>query len=132
MPHSNFTVFDGWYFLQYCFCIWFIYTATVLWVKSYANEEKCKQWCQQRFASSSHHFFISYWRRDHHFTLTSKPCAGLAIGRTKALRVPSFLSYFKTLSIGPVLVAKRKPKKKFRLVRDSNSWPLPYQCSAQP
>ena len=33
--------------------------------------------------------------------MTSKPCAGLAIGRTKALHVPSFLSYFKTLSIGP-------------------------------
>ena len=43
------------------------------------------------------------WRRDCHFTctLTSKPCAGLAIGKTKAVHVPSFLSYFKTLSIGP-------------------------------
>ena len=40
------------------------------------------------------------WRRDCHFTctLTSKPCAGLAIGRTKAVHVPSFVSYFKTLS----------------------------------
>ena len=30
-----------------------------------------------------------------------KPCAGLAIGRTKAEQVPPFLSYFKTLSTGP-------------------------------
>ena len=43
------------------------------------------------------------WRRDCHFTctLTSKPCAGLAIGRTKAVLVPSFLSYFKTPSTSP-------------------------------
>ena len=46
-------------------------------------------------------FFISYWRRDRHFTFTSKPCAGLVIGRAKAVHVPSFLSYFQTPSIGP-------------------------------
>ena len=44
---------------------------------------------------------FSYWRRDHHFTLTSKPHAGLAICRAEAVNATSFLSYFKTLSIGP-------------------------------
>ena len=39
-------------------------------------------------------------RRDRHFTWSSEPCEGLAICRAKA--VPSFLSHFKTLSVGPV------------------------------
>ena len=34
-----------------------------------------------------------------HFTWSSEPCEGLAACRAK--EVPSFLSYFKTLSIGP-------------------------------
>ena len=68
LPHSNFAVFDGWYFLQYCLqrvencanCLTESALSTfafssysrprLLWVKSYDNEEKCKQWRQQRFA----------------------------------------------------------------------------------
>ena len=46
-----------------------------------------------------HYINVSYWRRDRHFTWSSEPREGLAICRAKAL--PSFLSYFKTLSIGP-------------------------------
>ena len=38
-------------------------------------------------------FYVSYWRRDRHFTWSSKPRESLAICRAKA--VPSFLSYFK-------------------------------------
>ena len=37
--------------------------------------------------------------RDRHFTGSSKPREGLAVCR--AMEAPSFLSYFKTLSIGP-------------------------------
>ena len=68
LPHSNFAIFDGWYFLQYCSqraenctncptlsaLLTFAFNSYIqprlLWVKSYANEEKCKQWRQQRFA----------------------------------------------------------------------------------
>ena len=44
-------------------------------------------------------FYVSYWRRDRHFTWSSEPREGLAAGKAK--EVPSFLSYFKTLSNGP-------------------------------
>ena len=44
-------------------------------------------------------FYVSNWRRDHHFTWSSEPHEGLACCSAKA--VPSFLSYFKTLSFGP-------------------------------
>ena len=44
-------------------------------------------------------FYVSYWRQDRHFTWSSEPREGLAICRVKG--VPSFLSYFKTPSIGP-------------------------------
>ena len=65
LPHSNFAVFDGWYFLQYCLqrieiaqiaqlnqlCqilhLVHIYGHSFFDIKSYANEEKCKQWHQQ-------------------------------------------------------------------------------------
>ena len=43
--------------------------------------------------------YVSYWRRDRDFTWSSEPCEGPAACRAKA--VPSFLSYFKTVSIGP-------------------------------
>ena len=54
-------------------------------------------------------FYVFYWRRDLHFTWSSEPRKGLAICRAKVvpllpLPLPSFLSYFKTLSIGPVPV----------------------------
>ena len=41
---------------------------------------------------------ISYWRQDHHFMWLSEQREGVAICRAKV--VPSFLSYFKTLSMG--------------------------------
>ena len=44
-------------------------------------------------------FYVSNWRRDRHFTWSSEPREGLACCSAKG--VPSFLSYFKTLSIGP-------------------------------
>ena len=43
-------------------------------------------------------FFVSNWRRDRHFTWSSEPREGLPACSAKEL--PSFLSYFKTLSIG--------------------------------
>ena len=43
--------------------------------------------------------FASPTRRDCHFMWSSGPHKGLAVCRAKA--VPSFLSYFKTLSVGP-------------------------------
>ena len=46
------------------------------------------------------YFYVSYWRRDCHFTWSSEPREGLAICRVKG--VPSFLSHFKTMSVGPV------------------------------
>ena len=44
-------------------------------------------------------FYVSNWRRDRHFTWSSEPREGLACCSAKG--VPSFLSCFKTLSIGP-------------------------------
>ena len=44
-------------------------------------------------------FYISNWRRDCHFTWSSQLREGLACCSPKG--VPSFLGYFKTLSIGP-------------------------------
>ena len=44
-------------------------------------------------------FYVSNWRPDHHFTWSSEPHEGLACCSAKG--VPSFLGYFKTLSIGP-------------------------------
>ena len=46
-------------------------------------------------------FYVSNWRRDRHFTWSSESREGLVCCSTK--EVPSFLSYFKTLSIGPAL-----------------------------
>ena len=44
-----------------------------------------------------HYFYVSYWRRDRHFTWSSEPREGLAACSAKGL--PSFLSYFRALSI---------------------------------
>ena len=44
-------------------------------------------------------FYVSNWRRDRHFTWSSETREGLACCSAKG--VPSFLGYFKTLSIGP-------------------------------
>ena len=46
-----------------------------------------------------HYFYVTNLRRDHYFTWSSEPREGLAACSAKG--VPSFLSYFKTLSIGP-------------------------------
>ena len=46
-----------------------------------------------------HYFYVSNWRWYRHFTWSSEPCKGSAACREK--EVLSFLSYFKTLSIGP-------------------------------
>ena len=48
-----------------------------------------------------HTFFtVSNWRRDSHLTWSSEPREGLAACSPN--RVPSFITYFKTLSMGPV------------------------------
>ena len=44
--------------------------------------------------------YVCYWRRDRHFARSSEPREGLLVCRAK--EVPSFLSYFKTQSIGLV------------------------------
>ena len=44
--------------------------------------------------------YVSYWRRDRYFTWSSEPREDPAICRGKA--VPSLLSHFETLSVGPV------------------------------
>ena len=44
-------------------------------------------------------FYVSYWRRDRHFSWSSEPGEGLLVCRAR--NVPSFLSYFQTLSFGP-------------------------------
>ena len=55
----------------------------------------------QKYYYWGHYFHVSNWKRDRHFTWSSELCRGLVACSAKA--VPSFLSYFKTLSIGPVL-----------------------------
>ena len=44
-------------------------------------------------------FYVSYWRRERHFTWSYEPREGLLVCR--ATVVPLLLSYFETLSIGP-------------------------------
>ena len=53
---------------------------------------------QHESANWGHYINVSYWRPDRHFTWSSEPREGPAACRAK--EVPSFLSYFKTLSIG--------------------------------
>ena len=45
-----------------------------------------------------HYLYVSYWRRDRHLTWLPEPRKGVAACSAKG--VPSFLSYFKTLSNG--------------------------------
>ena len=56
-------------------------------------------WVSRHFARKYYYFYVSIWKRDRHFTWSSEPREGLAACTAKGL--PSFLSYFKTLSIGP-------------------------------
>ena len=46
--------------------------------------------------------YVSYWRRDRYFTCTLSSKPRECLSACSAKEVPSFLSYFKTLSIGPV------------------------------
>ena len=61
------------------------------------------------------------WRRDRHFTWSSEPREGPAACRAKA--VPSFLSYFKTLSIGPA--PGIEPATSRSAVKHSTDWANP-------
>ena len=54
----------------------------------------------RKYSLITHVFYVSDWRRDSHFTWSSEPREGLAA--CSANGVPSFITYFKTLSIGPV------------------------------
>ena len=56
-----------------------------------------------------------------HFTWSSEPREGLAVWRTK--EVPSFLSYFKTLSIGPA--PGIEPATSRSAVKRSTDWAKP-------
>ena len=47
-------------------------------------------------------FYVSYWRGERQFTWSSESREGLAACNAEGVLVPSFLSYFKTLSVGPV------------------------------
>jgi len=64
---------------------------------------------------------MSYWRQYCHFTWLGEPRKGLAFCMAKA--VPLFLSYSKTLSIGPATGIK--PTTSHSAVKHSN---LPVQC----
>ena len=66
-------------------------------------DKKCTlfecQYISHESTNWQHYFYVSYWRRDPHYTWSSEPHEGLPVCRAK--EVPSFLSYFKTLSTGP-------------------------------
>ena len=68
-----------------------------------------------------HYFYVSYWRRDRHFTWSSEQREGLAICSAK--EVPSFLSYFKTLSIGPA--PEIEPATSRSAIKGSTDWANP-------
>ena len=61
-----------------------------------------------------HYFYVSNLRRDHHFTWSSEPregpaaCSAKGVYSTAAV-VYSFLSLFKTLSIGPAEESNPRP-----------------------
>ena len=57
------------------------------------------QWIQHESTNWGHYFSLSNWRRDSQFMWSSEPHEGLVACSAKG--VPSFLSYFKTLSFGP-------------------------------
>ena len=61
-----------------------------IWVSMYLAQFIYSNW--------GHYFYVS-WRGDRHFTWSSESRQGLAACSAK--EVPSFLSYFKTLSVGP-------------------------------
>ena len=61
-----------------------------------------------------HYFYVSYWRR----MWSSEPREDLAICSVKG--VPSFLSYFKTMSIGPA--PEIEPTTSHSAVKGSTDW----------
>ena len=66
-------------------------------------------------------FYISYWRRDHLSTWSSKPRKSLPACSAKG--IPSFLSSFKILSIGPALGIE--PVTSRSAVKRSTNWANP-------
>ena len=68
-----------------------------------------------------HYFHVSNRRRDCHFTQSSEPREGLAACSAKG--VPSLLSYFKTLSIGPA--PGIEPATSRSAVKRSTDWANP-------
>ena len=55
-------------------------------------------------------FYVYYWRQDRHVTWSSEPREGLAsCSSCSAKGLPSFLSYFKTLSVGPAPESNPRP-----------------------
>ena len=64
----------------------------------------------------------SNWRRDRHFTWLSEPHEGPAACIAKTV-VPSFPSYFKTLSIGPT--PGIEPATSRSVVKRSTDWANP-------
>ena len=66
-------------------------------------------------------FYISWWRRDRHFTWSSEPREGLTACSAK--EVPSFLSHFKTLSNGPA--PGIEPATSRSAVKRSTDWANP-------
>ena len=67
---------------------------------------------------SRHYFYVSYLRPDRHFTWSSEPRQDLAA--RKANEVPSFLSIFKTLSIG--LAPRIEPVTSLSAFKRSTDW----------
>ena len=68
-----------------------------------------------------HYFYVSYWRHNRHFTWSSEPGEGLATCSAKG--VPSFFSYFNTMSIGQARGIK--PATTNSAVRCSSDWTNP-------
>jgi len=66
-------------------------------------------------------FYVYHRRRDCHFTWSSEPRQGVAICKAKA--VPSFLTYFKTLSNGPA--PGIEPATSRSTVKRSTDWANP-------
>ena len=67
-------------------------------------------------------FYVSSWRQDRQLTWSSMPCKSLPAW-SATTGVPSFLSYFKTLSIGPV--SGIEPATFHSAVKRSTEWANP-------
>ena len=68
------------------------------WTRRRTTPLECK--CiYDESTNCGHYFYVSYWRRDRYVTWSSGPREGSAAWSAK--RLPSFFSYYKTLSNGP-------------------------------